>query len=237
LPLKAQLEEALNLPVFVENEVNLIALGESWRGAGKGIRNLICVSLGAGIGAGIVINGVLYRGSHNAAGEIGYFIPNEHYFGQAYDTYGCLETLAGSNGIVARVQKRLAAGEPSMLKMHVDGNEPTQVTAEMVLSAAQDGDQLAQRVVDETVDYLSVAVVNLICALDPDLIVISGDLVDFGSLFIEPIKARIEGFVPEIPEIISSDLKIDAAVLGAVAIVLRQTSDEVFVQAQRAGLA
>lgn len=229
LPLKQRLQEALDLPVFIENSVNLIALGESWRGAGQGLRNLLCIQFGDGIGAGLILNGQLYRGSHYAAGEVGYIIPNERYLGQTYDNYGCLEGLAGSSGIVQRAWQRLQTGQPSLLAQ----TELADLTAEQVLAAASAGDALAQAVVQETVDYLSIAVANMACIIDPDRIIIGGDLAEFGELFIEPIRARLDGLIPVTPDIRLSDLGLDAAVLGAVATALSQTSDWLFVQRQR----
>ncbi|GAB4527154.1 MAG: ROK family transcriptional regulator [Anaerolineae bacterium] len=229
LPLKARLEQALHLPVFVENEVNLIALGESWQGVGRGVSNLVCISLGAGIGAGIILNGQLYRGSHHAAGEVGYIIPNESCLGRVYDGYGCLEGLAGSMGIVHRAVVRLNQGEASVLTEQIAG-DLSRLTVEMVLSAAREGDPLARTVLDETLDYLSIAVANLVCILDPDCIVISGDLAEFGDLFIEPIRSRLNGALPQMPDIVLSELKTDAAVLGALAIALYRTDGGVFVR-------
>lgn len=230
LPLKQRLEEALELPVFIENSVNLIALGESWRGAGQGLRNLLCIQFGDSIGAGLILNGQLYRGSHYAAGEVGYIIPNESYLGQTYDNYGCLEGLAGSSGIVQRAWQRLQTGQPSVLTQ----TKLAHLTAEQVLAAASAGDALAQAVTQETVDYLSIAVANMACVIDPDRIIIGGDLAEFGELFVEPIRARVTGLIPVTPDIRVSDLGLDAAVLGAVATALRQTSDWLFVQRQRA---
>lgn len=228
MPLQRRLAEALNLPVFVENEVNLIALGEMWRGAGQGMRNLICISLGAGIGAGLILNGQLYRGAHDAAGEIGYLIPNERYLGRTYDDYGCLESLAGSTGIVRRALNRLEAGQPSSLAgLWAAG--PAQLTVQAVLAAARNCDPLAKSVAHETIDYLSIAVANLAAILDPERIIISGDLAEFGDLFIEPIRRRLEGLIPAVPDIVLSNLGLDAPVLGAVAVALRQTSNLLFV--------
>lgn len=229
LPLKTRLEEAFDLPVFVENEVNLIALGESWQGAGQGESNLICISLGAGIGAGIILNGQLFRGSHDAAGEVGYIIPNETCLGREYVEYGCLESLAGSMGIVARASVRLATGQPSVL-----GDDSSKLTAEKVLAAAREGDPLAQSVLNETLDYLSIAVANLSCILDPDCIVISGDLAEFGDLFVEPVRLRLQGAIPHIPDLVLSELGTDAAVLGALAIALYKTDGGVFVRKTQA---
>ena len=233
LPLKTRLEDTLHLPVFVENEVNLIALGESWQGAGQGLRNLICISLGAGIGAGIILNGQLYRGSHDAAGEVGYIIPNETCLGRTYDEFGCLESLAGSTGIAGRAGARLANGEPSALNRE-ENIDPSDLTAEMVLSAAKEGDPLAESVLNETLDYLSIAVASLICILDPDCIVISGDLAEYGDLFIEPIRSRLKGAVPHMPDIVLSELRTDAAVLGALAIALYKTDSGVLVRKTQA---
>lgn len=230
-PLKQRLEKALDLPVFVENEVNLIALGESWRGAGQGVPNLLCLSLGAGIGAGIIIDGRLYRGAHDAAGEVGYIIPNERYLGQKYDHYGCLESLAGSTGIVARAWQRLQAGQSSVLAPLAADN-PAELTVQAVLAAARADDLLARTVLEETIEYLSIAVINLVTILDPERVVISGDLTEFGDLFIEPIRANLARAVQVVPELMMSDLGLDAPLLGAVAIALRHTSDWLFVQGQ-----
>ena len=108
------------------------------------------------------------------------------------------------------------------------------LTAPAVLVAARNNDPTACAVVAETVDYLSIAIANLACILNPDRIIISGEMAEFGDLFIEPIRSRLEGLLPAIPDIVLSELKTDAAILGAVATALRQTSDALFVQSTRA---
>ncbi len=108
---------------------------------------------------------------------------------------------------------------------------PTGLTAEMILAAARAGDQLAAAVVNETVDLLSIAIANLAAIVDPECIVLSGDLAEYSALFIENIRQRIKGLIPAaMPDIRVSDLKMDAVVFGAVAIVLRHTSDALFIQ-------
>jgi glucokinase len=230
LALKERLENSFPFPILVENEVNMIALGESWRGAGQGIRNLACISLGTGIGAGLVLGGQLYRGAHSAAGEVGYLVPDTHYLGKRANGFGTLESLADRNALAARALAHLASGAPSSLAA-----APCQeVTAEQVLEAARDGDPLARSAVAETLDYLCIAIANLACIVDPERIVLSGDLAEYAGLLVEPIRSRIEGLVPAMPEIVVSDLKMDAAVLGAVAVVMRETSDALFVHPSRA---
>ncbi len=233
LPLRARLAELIDLPIIIENSVRLLALGERWQGAGRGIDNLACMALGAGIGAGIILEGQLYRGAQQAAGEMGYMVPNERFLGTSYATYGCLESLAGSDGIVQRTMARLAAGHPSCLAAEASTNG-ARLTAERVLTAARANDPLAKVIVQETVDYLSTAILNLTCILNPERVIITGDLAEFGDLFLEPIRCRIRGMIPKIPDLVISDLKTDAAVLGAVAIVLRETSGAVVIHPSRA---
>jgi len=233
LPLKQALEAALGLRVFVENEVNLLALGESWRGAGRGIRRLVCVSVGTGVGAGLILDGQLYRGARGAAGEIGYVVPNERYLGCQVNRFGTLESLADRNALITRGSERLQAGEPSILNAAC-AFDRSKLTAEMVLDAARAGDPLAQAAVSEVVDYLSIAVANLVCVVDPERIVLSGDLAGYAEMFVQPIRVRIEGLVPAMPEIVASELGMDAAVLGAVAIAMSETSDALYVQPSRA---
>jgi len=233
LPLKQHLEDALGLRVFVENEVNLLALGESWRGAGQGIRRLVCVSVGTGVGAGLILDGQLYRGARGAAGEIGYLVPNERYLGRQVNRFGTLESLADRNALITRGHERMQAGGSSVLNVAC-AFDSSKLTAEMVLDAARGGDTLAQAAMSEVVDYLSIAVANLVCVVDPERIVLSGDLAGYADIFIEPIRQRISGLVPSMPEIVASELGMDAAVLGAVAIAMRETSDSLFVQPSRA---
>lgn len=227
LPLRRILEEQIGLPTFVENEVNLIALGERWRGAGQGLGTIVCLSLGAGIGAGIVLDGRLYRGSHHAAGEVGYVIPSERFLGGVYSLYGCLEGLAGYEGIVRRTREAIRNGDKSTLPAGA-------LSVGDVLKAARDGDPAARFVLDETIDYLTIAVANLACILDPDRVILSGEMADYGDLLLEPIRARMQGLVPVVPDIVLSELKIDALTLGAVVAALRATSGSVQVTASRA---
>ena len=233
LPLKARVEQAVGLRVFVENEVNLIALGESWRGAGQDVDNLVCISLGPGIGAGIVLNGLLYRGTHNAAGEVGYMLPGTDFLGRVYDDYGCLEGLAGCVGIVQRARQLLTNGQPSSLRTRWTSGD-AEFTADAVLQAARQGDALALGVVDQISDYLSLVVANAVCVLDPDRIVISGDLVTYADLFVERIQRRLSGALPHMPDLVVSELRMDAAVLGALAMALFETDGGLFVQQMQA---
>ena len=104
----------------------------------------------------------------------------------------------------------------------------------MVLDAARSGDPLASSVLSEVIDYLSIAIANLVCIVDPERIILSGDLASYAEMFTQPIRERIAGLVPAMPEIVASELGMDAAVLGAIAIAMRETSGALAVQPLRA---
>lgn len=224
LPLKKILEDRFQVPVFVENDVNLAALGESWYGTGKDIDDLVCISIGTGIGAGIVIGGKLYRGYSEAAGEAGYLVPDSSYLGKRYEHFGCIETLSAGAGIVRRALAAVERNGDTLLRELVGGDLKA-LTAEKVFEAARRGDPLAQEVVDETVDYLSIIVASVAAILNPELIVLNGGIARSDDLLIEPIRQRVEGVVPVVPLIRASELGENAAVMGAIALVLHSTED------------
>jgi predicted NBD/HSP70 family sugar kinase len=227
LPLKALLEAEVGLPVFVENKVNLMTLGEAWRGAGQGIDPLVCMTVGAGIGAGLLINGRLHRGAHQAAGEVGYILPNEHLVGSRFDHYGALEGLAGHAGIVERARLLLEAGRPSSLS-------PDSLSIGAVLAATRAGDPLALDVHEKTLTWLTMVVADIASVLDPERVILVPELPEYGDLYLEPIRKRLEGLVPAPPELVLSELAQDAPIYGAVAAALRETSGSLSVQRTRA---
>jgi len=161
-------------------------------------------------------------------------IPNEAYLGRSYKTFGCLESLAGGDCILQQVWDGLDSGKPSSLS-DLAKQERANLTLEMVFEAARQGDPLASQAVNATVAYLSIAVANLVSIVDPDRIILSGGLGEYGDLFAGPILEKIAGVIPteDLLEIIPSSLKLDAAVYGAVASVLRATEDAIMVEPSR----
>ena len=224
LPLKQMVEQAVGLPVFVENDANLAALGEHWRGAGQGVNDLVAIFIGTGIGAGIVWGGELYRGAHQAAGEVGYMVVNTECLGQRYDRFGCLETLASGPGIAARAKEHIKAGEGTTL-LALAGRDVERVTAETVFEAARQGDAVAGTVVDETIQYLSLAVANVSCLLNPEMIIFGGGVARSADLLLDGIRQQVDGVIPVVPRLVTSALGKDAIIQGAFAMVLRQVSE------------
>jgi glucokinase-like ROK family protein len=218
LPLKRILSERFELLTVVENDVNLAALGEFGFGAAKGAASLVCLAVGTGIGSGIVIDRKIYRGYHQSAGEIGYLPPGIGYLGKRYDHYGALESIASGTGIEDRAR---AYFEQTQLLV---GNH---FSAEKVFEAARQGESWAQKLVSETVDYLSLAIAAVIAIIDPEVVVLGGGVARSADILIEPICKKLEGVVPVMPRIVQSTLSERAAVMGAIMLVLDALTEHV----------
>jgi glucokinase len=216
-PLRAKLAEQFSLPIMVDNDLNLAALGELWFGAGQATQNIVLITVGTGIGAGIIIDGALYRGSHEASGEIGYLMPGREFLGRRYEGFGALEGLASGTGIAERARQALAGQrEPEAL---------ANLTAEDVFDAARRGEAWASAVIEEAVDYLAIMVSSVGAYFDPELIVLGGGVARSADLLIEPIMRRIEGTMPVPVPVVASELGHRATVLGAITNVLHNTAD------------
>lgn len=216
-PLKERLTERFHLPVTVDNDVNLAALGELWFGVGQNYKNLVLISIGTGIGAGIVIDGALYRGSNQASGEIGYLLPGLEFLGKRYEGFGALESIASGTGITDRARQLI-----TQLEEQIDLED---LSARAVFQALSSGASWAQTVIDETVDYLAIAIATITVLFDPELIVLGGGVSRSADVLIDPILARLDGAIPIKPRIVASTLERRAAVMGAVANVLHNTDE------------
>lgn len=217
LPLQEILNVRFDVPVFVENDVNLAALGELGFGAGRGVQDMVCIAVGTGIGAGIIIGGALYRGHNQAAGEVCYMLPGIKFLGRRYDQFGALESLASATGIVERARQIVMQEDVSI--------PPEELNAEAIFAAARNGTPWAQQVVSETVDYLSLAIANVSATLNPEVIILGGGVARSADLLIEPILQRIEGAVPFVPRLVASPLGRRAVVMGAIMLVLNITAE------------
>lgn len=218
-PLRHLLEEHFQLPVIIENDVNLHALGEHWRGAGRGASSLVCVFIGTGIGAGIILNGELYRGATYSAGEIGYSLPDTEYLGQTFAEFGCLEHLASGFGIAQRGKAAILEGNGEGILKFAGSMDALE--AVHVLSAYQNGDDTARRIVESAQRCLALALINIACVLNPEMIVLGGGIVESGVLNLPQFRDWLAKAVPFAPKLVLSALGSDAGLLGAVALALR----------------
>lgn len=221
LPLKQLLTDRYGLPVLVENDVNVAALGEFGFGVERNTPNLVCLAIGTGIGAGIILDGRLLRGHNQGAGEVGYFLPNIACLGRRYDEFGAFESVASGLGIARRARQRLQElGHPLAEQA---------ITAELVFEFARQHEPWAMAIVDETVDYLSQALAVISALLDPEAIVLGGGVSQSADLLIAPIRRRIEGTIPFMPRIVASTLGPQAVVMGTIMLVLDATTGQVMV--------
>ncbi len=175
------------------------------------------VAIGTGIGAGIVIDGALYRGASEASGEIGNMLPGGEFLGKNYQDFGALESVASGTGIADQARLALAHQRTS--------DELENLTAEDVFEAAKLGQAWARTIINQTVDYLAIAIANLAVAFDPELIILGGGVSRSAGMLIEPILHRIEGAIPTLPKLVVSSLGLRAGVMGAIANVLHNTSN------------
>jgi glucokinase len=216
-PLKDRLSKRYKLPITVDNDVNLAALGEHWFGAGQHAQNMVLIVVSAGIGAGIIINGTLYRGSKEASGEIGHMIPGWDFLGKSYLDFGALESVASGTGMIRHAR--------TVLKSKSDAGDLDHLLAEDVFVSARKGQKWASAIVNEVVDYLAIAVANLSVSFDPELIVLGGGVTNFADMLVGPILSRIEGIIPTPPKLVASSLGLRATVMGAIITVLHNTSN------------
>jgi glucokinase len=216
-PLKAKLAERYDLPIIVDNDVNLAALGELWFGAGQDVQDMILIAIGTGNDAGVIIDGALYRGSKEASGEIGNMVPGREFLGKNYLDFGALESVASGTGIAARAREILGSQRSQQVLLDL--------MAEDVFEAARKGEPWAWTVINETVDYLAIAIANLVSAFDPELIVLGGGVSKSADMLIAPILSRIAGVIPNPPRLVVSNLGLQATVMGAITNVLHNTSN------------
>lgn len=179
-----ELGELLNLPVKAGNDANVAALGEQWQGGGRGCGSMVMITLGTGVGGGIILNGRILAGVHGAAGEIGHMpvIYDETEYCNC-GKKGCLEQAASATGIV-RTAKRLLAqsSQESTLRSRED------FTARDVFDEAKKGDALAGQAVERLGEYLGIAAAHIACVVDPEVFVIGGGVSRAGEVLIETIK-------------------------------------------------
>jgi predicted NBD/HSP70 family sugar kinase len=200
VPMRAILERALRVPTIVENDVNLAILGERWRGAAKGHHTCVYITVGTGIGAGIIVDDVLHRGHHFMAGEIAFMCMGAEYINSGVPR--CLESLASL--------KALAERAPGAAR-----RDPAHAVADL-LEAAGNGDRAARKAVEEAGVLIGMAVANLAVVVDPSLIVLAGATVTQSELLVHEVRRVVGRVVPASPEIVVSALGKEAPLWGCL---------------------
>ncbi|MFH1763185.1 MAG: ROK family protein [Gemmatimonadota bacterium] len=225
-PLRSLVSEGLGLPAEVDNDANCATYGEWWMGAGRGSTVLVGLTLGTGIGGGLVVNGELHHGVSDAAGEFGHTTIDSTGRKCKCGNYGCLEAYASGPNIAARAVEGIEYGAESVLVELVEG-DLEKITAATVYEGVVLGDPYAHEVMKETAKLLGVGVANLINALNPDVVVIAGGVTRAGDhLFIplrKEVRRRAFRSAVDACRIVPAELSETAGVVGAAGIFKKAT--------------
>ncbi len=209
----------LDIPLYIDNDVNVMVLGELHHGAGVGYENVVGLTIGTGVGGGVVINRKVYHGSWNTAGELGHTVvqPNGRKCGCG--NRGCLEAYAGAKHIVERTQQQIIEGRKTCLN-------PEGLTPKQIAEAANDGDQLAKDIFAETGNYIGVALTSIAHILNPQVAIIGGGIAAAGeNILFQHIREEFTRRAMDIPgemEIVPAKLGNDAGLVGAAMLASNQ---------------
>lgn len=223
VPIRDILADLFDCPIYVENEANAAALGEFYFGAARNINDFIFLSPGVGLGSGIVMGGKLFRGMNGYAGEAGHMTLDTNGNLCSCGKRGCWETFVSSRAVAQEIQQSLAGGTKSILQQMAKG-DPHNVTYDIVLEAARQGDHTAMKALEKEAYYLGIGIANLANIFDIEVFVLGGSLNNASSLLLSDIErvASANMLAPgrEHIRIISSAHGTDACVMGAIALVL-----------------
>ena len=227
MPLRQIIHDRLGLPAALDNDANCAVLGEWWVGAARGARHAIGITIGTGIGGGLILEGRLYHGASDVAGEIGHTTIDTEGRRCKCGNYGCLEAYASGPNIALRAVEELQAGAESRLRALVN-DDLSKITAQTVYQAAADGDELALEVVNDTAKFLGVGIGNLLNVFNPEVVVVCGGVTLAGAHLFEPLRREVarRAFKPAVTacRIVPGELAGTAGVYGAAKVFLDQTA-------------
>jgi len=186
-PLGVILNNYCEATTVLDNDVNALALGELYFGQARGVRNLVFIALGTGVGGGIVLNGEIQRGANGYGGELGHMTLNPNGRPCFCGSRGCLKAYVSGPDVVAQIRERLEGGKAPVL-MNLCGNDPTRILPEQIFAAAESGDPLCRELVGEIVHHLGAAVGNIINLLNPEMILLGGGLLEGKGEYLHSIR-------------------------------------------------
>ncbi len=225
-PLRQVIRDRVGLPATLDNDANCATVGEWWCGAARGGRDVVGMTIGTGIGGGLILNGELYHGASDVAGEVGHMTIDSTGRRCKCGNYGCLEAYASGPAIAERAREALAGDEPSLLRDAV-GCDLTRITAKLVYEASTSGDPIAREVVRDTARFLGAGLANLLNIFNPDTVVLAGGVTDAGDALFDPLRSEVRrrAFRPAVEacRIVPGSLAGTAGVVGAVATFKAQT--------------
>lgn len=230
LPLRQIIHDRLALPAALDNDANCAVLGEWWMGAARGTRIAIGITIGTGIGGGLILDGKLFHGASDCAGEIGHTTIDTEGRRCKCGNYGCLEAYASGPAIAERAREALRGDEGESIILGLVDGDPKRITAQTVYEASKRGDTIAREVVRETARFLGAGVSNLLNIFNPDVVVLAGGVTQAGDALFRPLRAEVKrrAFKPAVEacRIVPGALPLSAGVVGAIATFKMQTLGE-----------
>ena len=225
VPLRDIVKKKYKVNTFLINDASAAALGEHHFGAGQGVNNLILLTVGTGIGGGIIIDGRLYCGANGSAGEIGHTTIDVNGPRCSCGNSGCLETFVSGTVVAEEAIKRIRQGERSALT-EIVGGKIENITAEKVSAAAQNGDSLASAVILKAATYLGIGLANLVNIFNPEMIIIGGGIAKMGDPLLNParqaVRERAFQLSAQAVQVVPAQLGDDAGELGAAVFAFQQ---------------
>ncbi|MBP2001424.1 glucokinase [Paenibacillus shirakamiensis] len=218
--IRSILEQRLGKPVRIDNDANVAALGEVWSGAGKGVNNCVCYTLGTGVGGGIIINGAIYQGFAGLAGELGHMsvVPDLEAIQCGCGKVGCLETVSSATGVIRMAKDAVERGERTSL------SQVETIMAKDVFDAAKLGDEVAIRIVKRAAYYLGKSMAAVSAVLNPQRFIVGGGVSKAGDILFDEIRLVYARLTPE-PlmkevDIVPAILGNDAGMIGAAGLFI-----------------
>ncbi len=220
--LRDAMYQHFKIPIFLDNDANAAAWGEKCFGAGRGISEAICVTIGTGIGGGLIINNKIYRGSIGCAAEIGHMIIDKNGPRCGCGNYGCFEVMAAGPAIAKRAQAAIAK-KPNTLVLKMAGGDMDRVNGESLALAAAEGDELALKVLREVGEIVGIAFASLVNIINPELIIVGGGVAETGDLILKFAEDTVRNCAikpnSEMVKIVKAQLGNRAGLMGAAALI------------------
>ncbi len=219
VPAKEMLENRIGRPVYLDNDANCAALGEAVAGVGKGVSSFVAITLGTGVGSGIIINGKIVSGINYAAGEMGHMVISLDGEQCNCGRRGCWERYASANALIAQTKDAMRYNQDSIMWQIVKDNID-EVSGRTAFEALRQGDSTAKEVVSKYIYYVSTGIINIINALQPEIICIGGGIGHEGENLLEPIRKHVERerysiYATKQTQVCSAVLGNDAGIIGA----------------------
>lgn len=218
MPLRDKVEERFGLDATLENDANCAVLGEWWRGAAQGANIVVGVTIGTGVGGGFILDGKIFHGASDVAGEFGHVTIDSTGRRCGCGNYGCLEAYASGKAIAKRAVESIQAGADSTIAQHA-GGDVSKITAEHVYAAAAEGDDLAREVVRDTARFLGTGIASLVNICNPEIVVICGGVTQAGDQLFRPLKEEISKRAfkraSEVVTVVPGQLPGTAGIVGA----------------------